>query len=565
MTPDKKNIEILAYLLMKKGVTHVVSSPGSRNAPAIILFNRTEVFQMYSVADERAAGFFALGMAQRLQRPVALLCTSGTAALNYYPALAEAYYQQVPLVAITADRPAEWIDQGDGQTIRQKDVFANHVRFSISLPEDNPNERYVARLINTAIDRAVFPIGGPVHINLPLREPLYNLEVTNNQRRFFFSGKSYPLMTITRPTQEKLSADVIKHWKTTPKKMILVGQMMPNGSIERLLARMAEDPSVIILTETTSNVHHPHFIDCIDRVIESLTEQEKRELQPDLLVTIGGAVISKKIKALLRQWPVSQHWNINPDPEALHTDTYLHLTHTFFMPPETFLKGVAEVNSGASVYRDTWLEVKARAAQKHQQFMAQPRFTDLFVYQEIFKALPPFAVIHLGNSTPVRYAQLFEHQADKEFYGNRGTSGIDGCISTAAGYAQISNRHVTVITGDISFFYESNALWNKHIPPHFTIILINNGGGNIFRIIDGPDKYEELEPFIETTHETHARGLAESFGAKYQMANDFESLRKVLRNRYSKPSLQPSVIEIVTPGPENALILKQYFQNLRSS
>lgn len=565
MTPDKKNIEILAYLLMKKEVTHVVSSPGSRNAPAIILFNRTEVFQMYSVADERAAGFFALGMAQRLQRPVALLCTSGTAALNYYPALAEAYYQQISLIAITADRPAEWIDQGDGQTIRQKDVFANHVRFSISLPEDSSNERYVARLINTAIDRAVFPVSGPVHINLPLREPLYNLELSESSSRSFFREKSYPLMTIVRPAQEKLSAELVKQWKTARKKMILVGQKMPHTGIERLLARLAEDPSVIILTETTSNVHHPHFIECIDRVIESLTEQENKELQPDLLVTIGGAVISKKIKALLRQWPINQHWNVNPDPDALHTDTYLHLTHTFFMPPETFLKGVAEENSTGSAYRDAWLQVKARAAQRHQQFMAQPRFTDLFVYQEIFKALPPFAIIHLGNSTPVRYAQLFEHQDDKEFFGNRGTSGIDGCISTAAGHAQISNRHVTVITGDIGFFYESNALWNKHIPPHFTIILINNGGGNIFRIIEGPDKYEELEPFIETTHETYARGLAEAFDAEYLRADDFESLRKVLLHRYRKPSHRPAVIEIVTSGPENALILKQYFQNLRNS
>lgn len=565
MTPDKKNIEILAYLLMSKEVTHVVSSPGSRNAPVIILFNRTRVFQMYSVADERAAGFFALGMAQRLQRPVALLCTSGTAALNYYPALAEAYYQQIPLVAITADRPAEWIDQGDGQTIRQKDVFASHVRFSISLPEDSSNERYIARLINTALDRAVFPVGGPVHINLPLREPLYNLELPETQSLWYFRDKSYPLMTIVEPVQEKLSAEFVRQWKTTRKKMMLVGQMMPHTGIERLLAQLADDPGLIILTETTSNVHHPHFIECIDRVIESLTEQEKKDLQPDLLVTIGGAVISKKIKALLRQWSVSEHWNVSPDPDALHTDTYLHLTHTFFMPPETFLKGVAEANSTSSAYRDAWLQVKARAAQRHQQFMAQPRFTDLFVYQEIFKALPPFAIIHLGNSTPVRYAQLFEHQSDKEFYGNRGTSGIDGCISTAAGHAQVSNRHVTVITGDIGFFYESNALWNKHIPSHFTIILINNGGGNIFRIIDGPDKYEELEPFIETTHETHARGLAESFGAKYLRADDFESLRKVLRNRYSKPSFQPAVIEIVTPGPENALILKQYFQNLRNS
>ncbi|MGC8865723.1 MAG: 2-succinyl-5-enolpyruvyl-6-hydroxy-3-cyclohexene-1-carboxylic-acid synthase [Bacteroidales bacterium] len=565
MTPDKKNIEILAHLLIKKGVTHVVSSSGSRNAPVIILFNRTGAFRMYSIPDERAAGFFALGMAQRLQRPVALLCTSGTAALNYYPALAEAFYQQIPLIAITADRPAEWIDQGDGQTLRQKDVFAKHVRYSISLPEDSPNERYVARLINSAIDRAVFPVAGPIHVNLPLREPLYNLEVPDAQNPSDFSNKHYPLMHIVKPAQEKLSEEFSKHWKTNAKKMLLVGQMMPQVTLQNLLAQLADDPSVIILTETTSNVYHPNFIGCIDRVIESMSEQEKTKLQPDLLVTLGGAIVSKKIKALLRQWPIAQHWNIHPDPDTFHVDTYLHLTHTFFMQTKTFLEGVVNHKNNDSAYREAWLLVKKRAEQRHQRYMAHTSFTDLFVYQEIFTALPKDMIVHLGNSTPIRYAQLLDHQPGKEFFGNRGTSGIDGCISTAAGHAQIANKPVTVITGDIGFFYESNALWNKHLPPDFTIILINNGGGNIFRIIEGPDRYQELEPFIETTHQTHAKGLAETFGAEYLRADDFKSLREVLRHRYGKPYQRPAVIEIVTPGPESALILKQYFQNLRNS
>ncbi|NLH51316.1 MAG: 2-succinyl-5-enolpyruvyl-6-hydroxy-3-cyclohexene-1-carboxylic-acid synthase [Bacteroidales bacterium] len=555
MTPDKENIFILAYLLHKKGITHIVTSPGSRNAPAIIVFNRSGWFNMYSVADERAAGFFALGMAQALRRSVALICTSGTAALNYYPALTEAFYQQIPLIAITADRPSEWIDQADGQTIRQENVFSNHTRYNISLPEDATDSRFSARLINTAIDKANFPVPGPVHINLPLREPLYDLDLTNYKT-------DYPIMEVVSPIQS-LPAEIGAEWKSKKKKMVLVGQMLPEQINQKWIERLNNDSSVIVFVETTSNFNHPTFIACTDRMVEALTPQDITELKPDLLVSLGGSVVSKKIKALLRKWKPSVHWHITPDSEAIHTDTYLSLSHTFIMTMDTFLSSLPESPAQFSDYRDRWLAIKRRAENKHNTFLKAPSFTDFFVFHRIFEALPNNEVVHLGNSTPIRYAQLFEHKPGRKFFGNRGTSGIDGCISTAAGYAAVSAESVTSITGDIGFFYESNALWNRHIPSSFTIILINNGGGNIFRIIDGPSHFEELEPFIEMSHQTHARGIAESFGAEYYFADNFTSLGEALSNRYDHPREKPAVIEIKTQAAENALILKQYFQNLK--
>ena len=555
MTPDKENIFILARLLHKKGITHIVTSPGSRNAPAIIVFNRSGWFSLFSVGDERSAGFFALGMAQALGKPVALLCTSGTAALNYYPALTEAFYQQVPLIAITADRPAEWIDQADGQTIRQKDIFSKHTRFSISLPEDNGSSRFAARLLNTAIDKAIYPVAGPAHINLPLHEPLYELD-------FGYFERDYPVMEVIAP-KHSLPETTGQQWKQAEKKMVLVGQMPPDPYLQEMIERLSNDPSVIVFTETTSNISHPSFISSTDRILETLTAEEKHELRPDLLVSIGGAIVSKKIKAQLRSWNPPLHWHITPDTEAIHTDTYQSLTHTLAVSATTFLASLPETVNHDSSYRDSWLAVSQRANHRHATFLEHPVFTDFYVYHEIFRALPAEEVVHLGNSTPIRYAQLLDHLPGRRFFGNRGTSGIDGCISTAAGYASASGEQVTVITGDIGFFYESNALWNRHIPASFTVVLINNGGGNIFRIIDGPAQYQELEPFIETSHQTRARGIAEAFGAEYLTAHDFPSLHEALTRRYSHPSLKPAVIEIITPARENALTLKQYFQSLK--
>ncbi len=556
MTSDKKNIFILAGLLHKKGITHVVTSPGSRNAPAIIIFNRTGWFNMYSIVDERAAGFFALGMAQALNKPIALLCTSGTATLNYYPALAEAFYQQIPLIFITADRPAEWIDQADGQTIRQVGLFTPHSRHSINLSENSSPTRYISRLINSAIDRATYPVQGPVHINLPLREPLYDLDFK------YIEKIDYSVMQVV-PPQHQLPETMVLLWKNFKKKMILVGQLPPNPHLKHLWERLINDPTVIVFSEATSNTFHPHSISCIDRTIETLTAEEIQELKPDLLVSLGKAVVSKKIKALLRNWKPAQHWHISSDVETLYIDTYLNLTHTLPVSIEIFLASLPKSSNPSSDYRDRWLNIKKRVDRKHEEFIKKPWFTDFFVFKEIFENLPPDEVIHLGNSTPIRYAQLFEHQADRKFFGNRGTSGIDGCISTAAGYAAASGEPVSIITGDIGFFYESNALWNKHIPPTFTILLINNGGGNIFRIIDGPSQYEELETFIETSHQTRAQGIAESFGAKYFRADDFASLKAALSGRYSAPREKPAVIEIITKANDNSLILKQYFTHLK--
>ena len=562
---NNKQLHLLAEILVAKGISHVVASPGSRNAPAMVVFNRKYGLKLISIADERSAGFYALGMAQQLQEPVALLCTSGTAALNYAPALAEAYYQKIPLLAITADRPEAWIDQGDGQTIRQRNVFAGYVRKSFHLPHqinDAESLWLFKRLTSEAIDRTTFPASGPVHINLPLSEPLYDIEWTAEQI-------SVKILSVT-PTETRVSEKTMQElsdiWNTSPSKLILAGQMNADADLNLLLTLITEDPSVTLLTETTSNLNVSDVISCIDRVIEGIGPDEMGHYRPSLLLTIGGAVVSKKIKSLLRKMKPEHHWHINADTDDFHLDTYQSLTQTIPVSPKIFLQQLLVLTTKTeSNFKQLWLERNHQHAERHRLFIESAPFSDLKVYETLFREMPGAGHLHLANSTPVRYAQLFEEASGFTTWSNRGTSGIDGCVSTAAGAAEICHETTTVITGDIGFLYDSNALWNSHLSPCLRIVVINNGGGNIFRVIPGPDKYEELEDYIETTHNLNAEGLAKNFGLNYYPANSSEQFEAALSPFYKdQEDNKPALLEVFTENKLSAQVLNDYFKFIRS-
>lgn len=558
-------LHLLAAVMAGKGITHVVVSPGSRNAPAIVVFNRQPGLSLFSISDERSAGFYALGMAQQLRRPVALLCTSGSAALNYAPAIAEAFYQKVPLLIITADRPEAWIDQGDSQTIRQRNVFSGYIRKSYNLP-DNINEqddhRFFERSVSEAIDRTLYPAPGPVHLNLPLSEPLYDIEWPADAVQTRLPGIATSTITVEETEMSRI-ADI---WNSSASKMILAGQMLPDAEINQLLEQLADDPSVSLLTETTSNVTIQSAISCIDRTIEAMDAVELEDLKPAILLTIGGAVVSKKIKALLRKMQPIQHWHVSDDTDEFHMDTYQSLTLTIPADTRTFLNQLLEKRMRTdSHFRQLWKDRSDKRAEKHHQFLLSLPFCDLSVYQTLFREMPVDCNLHLGNSTPVRYAQLFDKASQFISWSNRGTSGIDGCVSTAAGASAISLLPITLITGDVGFFYDSNALWNSNLSPHLRIILINNGGGNIFRVIPGPDNFEELEPFIETAHNLNAEGIVRNFGFNYHQANNQKELDQALPAFFAtQDNNKPALLEIFTPNKLSAAVLKDYFNYIAS-
>lgn len=559
MISDKNTVQDLIQLLKAQGIQHIVISPGSRNAPLTISFDADPFFECYSVVDERSAGFFALGIAQQLNEPVVLICTSGSAAINYGPAVSEAFYQGIPLLVITADRPLEWIDQGDGQTIRQSGIFGSFVRFSANLPkasDDKDNAWYNARLINEAILTSMFPAPGPVHLNIPLTEPLYGtVESAMIQSKVIERLDARPMLD---PAMAEYLADELSK---TPKVLVLCGQLKPNTALNQALSRFAKQENVVVFTESTSNLHDPEFIGCIDRLIMTFDDADEFFFQPDILITFGTNIISKKIKALLRKHKPEQHWHIDASAELM--DTFQSLSRIIPVDPFVFLEQISSSikDEIRSAYASTIQERNRQCAEAQQAFLKNAPFSDLSIFDHILGNLPGNLDMQMGNSSVVRYLQLFDPKPEIHYFGNRGTSGIDGSVSTAVGAAWASNQTTLLITGDISFFYDSNALWNNHISPDLKIILINNGGGGIFRIIEGPDSSEALEKYFETHHERNAKLHAEQFSLKYWKAENEEELKDALIEMINYD--QAAILEVFSPRELNDKVLKDHFRFIK--
>ena len=536
-------------LCIAKGIEHIVISPGSRNAPLTIGFTNHPFFKCYSIVDERSAAFVALGIAQQTRKPAALVCTSGSALLNYYPAVAEAYYSDIPLLILSADRPEHLINIGDGQTINQKGVFGNHVLFEANLSEQGNSDDQ--QLINEAINTSITE-NGPVHINIPFNEPLYELiEDFNTEVEEFSTSQELKIEDIS-------SFKTI--WKTAKRKMILVGSNFPDTIDTKYLDLIASDKSIIVFTETTSNIHHEAFFPSIDKIIAPLDEPDFEQLQPDVLLTIGGMIVSKKIKAFLRRHQPKHHWHI--DPKKAY-DTFFCLTHHFKNSVnQLFDKLLEESSDNGSTYKKYWNTVKSYRESKHKTYVFNIEYSDLKVFESVLNKLPDHILLHCGNSSTIRYLQLFDVNPTLQVFCNRGTSGIDGSTSTAIGASMVSKKQTVFITGDLSFFYDSNALWNNYIPASFRIVLINNEGGGIFRILPGHKNTENFDTFFETKHQLDASHLCKMFDFEYSMATSLEQIEEAL-NEFFNPGEKPRLLEIITPRLVNDEVLLNYFEKLK--
>ncbi|WP_343706535.1 2-succinyl-5-enolpyruvyl-6-hydroxy-3-cyclohexene-1-carboxylic-acid synthase [Flavobacterium sp.] len=538
-------------ILSAKGIVNIIISPGSRNAPLTIGFAQNPNFNCYSIADERCAAFFALGIAQQTKQPTAIVCTSGSALLNYYPALAEAFYSQIPLIVISADRPQSKIDIGDGQTIRQENVFANHSVFNANLTEEASEENDLK--INLAIETAILK-KGPVHINAPFEEPLY--ETTEEL-------SVQPKITNPKPEASPLiienNEEVISVWNTAKRKLILVGVNEANTIDKEIIQNLASDPSVVVLTETTSNLHHESFINSIDTLITPFDDFDFKKFNPEVLVTFGGMVVSKRIKGFLRKYKPKHHWHI----DTLRAyDTFGALTKHFEMQPNDFFKDLLSKTSFVkSNYFNNVNTVYQTRLERKKDYLNKIEFSDFKVFEKVIESLPKNSMLQISNSSAIRYAQLIDIDNSIEVFCNRGTSGIDGSTSTAIGAAVGNEKQTIFVTGDISFLYDSNALWNSYIPKNFKIILVNNGGGGIFRILPGHQERPVFNTYFETSHKLTAEHLAKMYGLNYFTAHDVSSLENGINSLYDSNET-PCILEIFTPTTENDLILKQYFKYL---
>ncbi|AXG74684.1 2-succinyl-5-enolpyruvyl-6-hydroxy-3-cyclohexene-1-carboxylic-acid synthase [Flavobacterium arcticum] len=537
-------------ICLAKGVTNIVISPGSRNAPLTIGFANNPAFTCYSIADERCAAFFAMGMAQQIKKPVAVVCTSGSALLNYYPAVAEAFYSQIPFIVISADRPHDKIDIGDGQTIRQENVYANHILYSANLIEGASidNDKKIDAAITASARHK-----GPVHINVPFEEPLYE-----TVKELTVEPVIADAVVAKREFREDITTSVFL-WNRAKKKLILVGVNNPDTIDTAIIEQLAADPSVVVMTESTSNLHHDSFLNNIDTIITPFTQEDFEAYRPEILITFGGMVVSKRVKAWLRKYKPQEHWHID---KLRAYDTFGALTKHFRAKPSELLgRLLSQSVTVESDYNAKAQGLKVVRKQKHDEYLANIPFSDFKAFEIILPTLPDNSQLQISNSSAIRYAQLFNIKPSIEVFCNRGTSGIDGSTSTAIGAAVASGKETIMLTGDISFLYDSNALWNNYIPENFKIILVNNGGGGIFRILPGHDETPVFNTYFETSHNLTAEHLAKMYGFEYHTATD-EATLKLSLQEVIQTNNKPQLLEVFTPMLENDRILLQYFKEL---
>ena len=549
MYTDKKNILQLVALLEAHGVTKIVLCPGSRNIPLVHTLSTHPSFKCYSVTDERSAGFFAIGLALNGGAPAAVCCTSGTALLNLYPAVAEAFYQNVPLVVISADRPAAWIGQMDGQTLPQPGVFGTLVKKSVNLPEiyTDEDEWYCNRLVNEALLETHHHGKGPVHINVPVTEPIFR-----------FTTETLPEVRVITRYQglniyDRDYNDLIQRLNQYQKRMIIVGQMNLIYLFEKKYSKLLYK-HFAWLTEHIGNQTIPGIpVKNFDVAIYAMDGEMQGKMAPELLITYGGHVVSKRLKKFLRNNPPKEHWHVSPDGEIV--DLYGSLTTVIEMDPFEFLEKIAFLlENKTPQYPLLW--------ENFCKTLPQPElpYSEMSAIGALIQALPQQCALHLANSSAVRYAQLFTVPATVEVCCNRGTSGIEGSLSTAVGYAAASDKLNFVVIGDLSFFYDMNALWNGNFGANLRILLLNNGGGEIFHTLPGLEMSGTSHKFITAVHKASAKGWAEDRGFLYQKVEDEVQLEEAMQLfTQPEPMTQPVLVEVFTNKNKDARILKAFY------
>lgn len=565
---DKENVNIFTALLVAHGVKHAVVCPGSRNAPIVHNLNECPNITCHPVTDERSAGFYALGMAQILRHPVAVCVTSGTALLNLLPAAAEAYYQHVPLVVISADRPSMWIDQQDGQTLPQLDALGRFVSKAVSLPEPSTDDErwYCNRLVNEVLLCCQRHGGSPVHLNVPISEPLFTFNV--------------PALPTERAIRQVVATTDVAHCQPlladiqlAQRPMIVVGQLS-NKEARRMALQLCElSTDVVVVYECLGMVCHEDSHRYPDPLTERLSPlhidkmlmrmQQVEQYQPDVVVYLGGTLVSKRLKAFLRQSPAAKTWIVN-ERGAIY-DTFQNLTGVIEGAPhdvlEVILRYVREEKEKQRLpfeygFRSRWTTLIQQVQAQNERF--HPPYSSWLAVKRFFETSSnkDRYILHAANSMSVR---LVNHFASDYVFCNRGVNGIDGSLSTAAGCSLVTTQNVYCIIGDLSFFYDQNALWHC-LGGNFRVLLLNNGGGVIFQSLPGLKDSTAQQTLISAQHHTTAWGICQQNNVAYLSAHDEEELENNM-NRFVNDNFdRPVVFEVFTSQEQDEQAMNEYKQ-----
>ena len=531
-----QHITDLGPLFATVGARHIIIAPGSRNAPLIQLFTSDSRYTCHSHVDERSAGYVALGMARQLGEPVVVVTTSGTAVLNLSPAIAEAFQQRVPLLVVTADRPREILTQFNNQVTDQRAPYFNYSKGFFEFPAEVRSQaeleagiRSVEQLLREALR---FP-EGPVHLNLPLTEPLYE------QLPGSILPERKDEAEMDEPLSPAVSFPAIDPAAT--RVMILAGMGKKDRRVQEVLEQILLHCQSVVVAENISNLLSGHFISCPELVLSGVSEEERRTITPDVVIAFGLQMVSKRMKLFVQSLGEVRLTDL---PEGT--------------PLTGFLEGIRGSGRTTNSYWRRWKEIEDRETERAASYLQQAPFTNLTAVARILQSAPSHTVIHLGNSATIRNSQLVRARGDLEYYSNRGISGIDGSLSAAVGAAMVSDRLHLLLMGDLSFVYDSNALWNENFPENLKIVVLNDGGGGIFRLLDGPDRMAFFEAFSVTHHPVSLELLSGAFGRSFGRAGDFNELDRLMGSLFAAGT-GLTVLEVDTTTSENSRIFKELF------
>ncbi|MCH5234656.1 MAG: 2-succinyl-5-enolpyruvyl-6-hydroxy-3-cyclohexene-1-carboxylic-acid synthase [Muribaculaceae bacterium] len=557
----KEFCSVLFNVLLQHGVRNVVCSPGSRNTPLLIAAASRVSMKKYFAIDERSAAFLGLGLAMVKQEPVALICTSGTALLNYAPAVAEAYYQGLPLIVVSADRPIQWIDQDDSQTLRQDNALCNYVKNSYTIPalgEDNDEMTwYVNRITNDAVLEACGGKPGPVHINIHLSEPLnIKKEKKESKPRIIneFKGDSIANKEIISSLACKIS---------NSKVLLVVGFGLPDSYLQKSLSDFSKFPNIAVMAETISNLHFKTEDYSVDTVLTAFNIEELEKISPDIIISLGGSLISRKLKEYLRRIKDKcEHWSVG----YFHTtsDPFMSLSLKIEVEPSRFFRNLSKSLNKIKIaenvinYKKWWTEKRAEAIEKKNNFIAHSDWSELKAFNLLLNKIPTDYNLFFSNGTPIRYAQIIKYRLPHASYCNRGVSGIDGTLSTAIGASLAYKGNTILISGDLSLAYDVGALGIKEIPQRFKIIVIDNQGGGIFRFIPSTSELKEREEYLCQPPLLPLKDLAHGYGWNYSEASDEKSLSNAI-SEFLKSS-NKAILKISCDGENSARTLKEYMK-----
>ena len=579
MYSNKENINLLTSLLVAKGITDAVVCPGSRNAPIVHNLNEAEQITCHPVTDERSAGFYAVGLAQATGRPVVVCVTSGSALLNVAPAVAEAFYQHVPLIVVSADRPQQWIGQLDGQTLPQQGAFGPMVRRSVQLPEPHDEEErwLCGRLINEALHLATCKGCAPVHINVPVTEPLFLFDVEK-------LPETTPFKVHTLPTT--FNVDTFKAFAQAKRPMVVLGQL-PDGAVATDTLCSLSQRCVVLAEPLSSPSYNVTHGDEAVRVLTSadgdkvVAPDSTDSFAPDAIVYIGGTVVSKTVRRFLRQ-AKAPTWVVTPNVLEV-SDPLMSLTDIVECPLEetnalllTLVAAIANyetlaeeekasddtnLSAGHEAFRSRWQRLLDRCGAHAESY--EPTFSQMATvryFESQLEDLYEDLHVHYANSSAVRLANIY---AAHRVWCNRGVNGIEGSLSTAAGFSLGTTDKVVCVIGDLSFFYDQNALWNGRLRGNLRIILLNNHEGGIFSTLPGLDGSPAAHDMVAAAHNTEARGICTQNDIGYLKATNMDEMQVGVVTLLTQQADRPMVLEVFTDAAEDAKAMREYFESLK--